>query len=185
MSIGRCRIVCVNFCWKINAIIKNNIVIKILSLSLQPNFYIKSYTPVICLGHVYQLLMKYSLTCMINGYVERCRWGHPRRVSGAAGIVILRRSLFCHFAPTVSTKLARYIAWLAGDVSIKENNVVSCVYVFLIITTNRLSIEHADWLKPHGTFKARAAKSWQRHFPVGFPVRVCVLNLLFINIFAR
>ena len=31
-------------------------------------------------------------------------------------------------------------------------------------------------------FNARDAKSWQRLFPVGFSVKVCALNLLFINI---
>ena len=46
-----------------------------------------------------------------------------------------------------------------------------------------LSIERAEWLKLHDMFNARDAKSWQRLFPVGFPVRVCALNLSFINIF--
>ena len=50
-------------------------------------------------------------------------------------------------------------------------------------TTRLLSIERADWLKLHDMFNARDAKSWQRQFPVGFPVKVCVLILLFTNIF--
>ena len=52
-----------------------------------------------------------------------------------------------------------------------------------IVSTHLLSIELTDWLKLHDMFNARDAKSWQRWFPVGFPVRVCALNLLFINIF--
>ena len=32
-------------------------------------------------------------------------------------------------------------------------------------------------------FKARGAKAWQHEFPVGFPVRVCASNLLYINLF--
>ena len=35
----------------------------------------------------------------------------------------------------------------------------------------------ADWSKLHDMFKARDATTWQHTFPVGFPVRVCALNL--------
>ena len=51
------------------------------------------------------------------------------------------------------------------------------------ITTHLLSMERSDWPKLHDMFKASDAKTWQCKFPVGFPVRVCALNLLFINIF--
>ena len=45
-------------------------------------------------------------------------------------------------------------------------------------------IQRADWPKLCDIpFKARDAKTRQRKFPVGFPVRVCTLNLLFFNIF--
>ena len=66
------------------------------------------------------------------------------------------------------------------------NSLLLCtLYVqwLLCITTHLLSIERADLLKLHEMFKARDAKSWQRLFPVGFPVRVCALNLLFFNIY--
>ena len=46
-----------------------------------------------------------------------------------------------------------------------------------------LSIEPADWPKLQDMFWARGAKTWQRQFPVGFPVRICALYLLFIEIF--
>ena len=51
------------------------------------------------------------------------------------------------------------------------------------VTTHLLSIGRADWQKLHYMFNARDAKSWQRELPVGFQVRNCALNLLFINIF--
>ena len=44
-----------------------------------------------------------------------------------------------------------------------------------------LSINHSDWPKLHDMFKARVANVWQCAFPVGFPVEVSALNLLFIN----
>ena len=53
------------------------------------------------------------------------------------------------------------------------------------VTTHLLSIGRADWLKLHYMFNACDAKSWQRELPVGFPVRNCALNVLFINIFSR
>ena len=62
------------------------------------------------------------------------------------------------------------------------SGLLSIWYPVSTLTTHLLSIEHADWLNLHDMFKARDAKSWQRWFPVGFPVRVCALNLLFINI---
>ena len=52
-----------------------------------------------------------------------------------------------------------------------------------IITTHLFFIERADWPKVHDMFKARDAIAWQREFPVGFPLRVCASNLIFINIF--
>ena len=52
-----------------------------------------------------------------------------------------------------------------------------------VLTTHLLSIERADWHKRQDMFKARNADTWQRKFPMGFPVRVCALNLLSINIF--
>ena len=45
-----------------------------------------------------------------------------------------------------------------------------------------LSIERADWPKLHDMFKTRDVSVWQCDFPVGFPVEVSALNLLFINI---
>ena len=51
------------------------------------------------------------------------------------------------------------------------------------VTTHLLSIERANWPKVHDMFKACDAKTWQHELPVGFQVRVCALNLLFINIF--
>ena len=45
------------------------------------------------------------------------------------------------------------------------------------------SNERADWPKLHDMFKARDAKTWQRGFPVGFPVIVCASNLLLVTIF--
>ena len=36
--------------------------------------------------------------------------------------------------------------------------------------------------KLHDIFEARAAKTWEREFTVRFPITVCALNLLFINI---
>ena len=51
------------------------------------------------------------------------------------------------------------------------------------MSTLLLSIERSDRPKLHDMFKARDAQTWQRKFPVGFPVRVCALNLSFINIF--
>ena len=57
---------------------------------------------------------------------------------------------------------------------------VKCICV-VFLTTHLLSIERADWPKPHDMFKARDAKAWQREFPVGSPV--CGSNLLLINIF--
>ena len=51
------------------------------------------------------------------------------------------------------------------------------------LTTHLLSNECTDWPKLHDMFKACDTKTWQREFPVGFPVRVCDLNLLLINIF--
>ena len=50
-------------------------------------------------------------------------------------------------------------------------------------TTHMLSIERADWPRLHDMFKARDAKAWQGEFPVGFPIRVCALHLLLIDIF--
>ena len=42
----------------------------------------------------------------------------------------------------------------------------------------------ARWLaKLHAMFKAHDAKTWQGKFLIGFPVRICVLNFLFIYIF--
>ena len=51
------------------------------------------------------------------------------------------------------------------------------------LTMHLLSIERADWPKLHDMFEACDANVWQREFPVGFPVEVSDLNLLFINIF--
>ena len=51
------------------------------------------------------------------------------------------------------------------------------------VTTHLLSIERADWPKQSDLFKASDAKTWKRKFSIGFPVRVCALNLLFVNIF--
>ena len=53
----------------------------------------------------------------------------------------------------------------------------------LAITTRLLSIERANWPKLHEVFKTRDANTWQREFPVGFPVEVCALNSLSNNIF--
>ena len=50
------------------------------------------------------------------------------------------------------------------------------------MATHLLSIELADWPKVHDMFKARDAKAWQRELPVEFPVRVCALKLLSINV---
>ena len=58
-------------------------------------------------------------------------------------------------------------------------------YSIHLLTTHLLSIERVDWLKLHDMFNARDAKNWPRKFPVGFPVSVCALNLLLINIFSR
>ena len=44
-------------------------------------------------------------------------------------------------------------------------------------------IECVDGPKLHDMFKARDAKTRQRKFPVGFPVKVCASKLLFIIIF--
>ena len=38
------------------------------------------------------------------------------------------------------------------------------------VTMHLLSIERTDWSKQPDMFKERDAKSWQREFPVGFPV---------------
>ena len=51
------------------------------------------------------------------------------------------------------------------------------------ITTHMVSIECVDGPKLHDMLKARDAKTRQRKFPVGFPVKVCALKLLFIIIF--
>ena len=51
------------------------------------------------------------------------------------------------------------------------------------LTTHLLSIKYADWPKQHDMFKARDANTSHRKFLVGFPVEVCALNSLFINIF--
>ena len=51
------------------------------------------------------------------------------------------------------------------------------------VTTHLLSIECSDWPKLHEIFEALDAKTWQRKFPAGFPVRVYALDLLFIKIF--
>ena len=51
------------------------------------------------------------------------------------------------------------------------------------LTKHLFSIERADWPMLHDMFKACDANVWQREFPVGFPVEVSDLNLLFINIF--
>ena len=49
--------------------------------------------------------------------------------------------------------------------------------------TRQPSIERADWPKLHDMFKTSDARTWQRKFPLGFLVKVCALNLLFIKIF--
>ena len=46
-----------------------------------------------------------------------------------------------------------------------------------------LSIERADGPKLHDMFKTPGANTWQREFAVGFPLEVCALNSLSINIF--
>ena len=51
------------------------------------------------------------------------------------------------------------------------------------LTTHLLSIGRTDWPKLHDIFKACVTNTWQRQIPVGFPVRVCDLYLLFIKIF--
>ena len=52
----------------------------------------------------------------------------------------------------------------------------------MLLTTQMLSIERADWPKLYDMFKARDTQAWQREFPVGFSFRVCASNLLLINI---
>ena len=52
-----------------------------------------------------------------------------------------------------------------------------------LLTTHLLPIECVHWTNQHDLFKARSTKTWQLQFPKGFPVRVCVLCLLFIIIF--
>ena len=53
----------------------------------------------------------------------------------------------------------------------------------LCVTTHLLSVERADWPKLHDMFKARDAKTWQRKFPPGFPVKfvpwICYSSTLF------
>ena len=53
------------------------------------------------------------------------------------------------------------------------------IYLKVIITTHMLSIERAGWPKLHDMFKARDAKTRQRKFPVGFPLSVWAITLLF------
>ena len=52
-----------------------------------------------------------------------------------------------------------------------------------VVSMHLLFIERTDWLKLLDRFNVRDTKSWQRWLTVRFPVRVCALNLLFINIF--
>ena len=52
-----------------------------------------------------------------------------------------------------------------------------------LLTTHLLSIEPAEWPKLREMFKAHDINTWQRAFPIGFPVEVCALNSLFFNIF--
>ena len=52
----------------------------------------------------------------------------------------------------------------------------------IYLTMHLLSIQRTDWPKLHDMFKARDAKTWQRSFPLGFPVTICASNLLSINI---
>ena len=50
-------------------------------------------------------------------------------------------------------------------------------------TTHLLTIERTDLPRLHNMFKARVVKTWQREYPVGFPVEVAALNSLFNIIF--
>ena len=59
-------------------------------------------------------------------------------------------------------------------------NMLISIYMWLNpITMHLLSIKRAVWPKLHNMFKARDSKAWQREFPV----TICALNLLLINIF--
>ena len=51
------------------------------------------------------------------------------------------------------------------------------------ITTHLISFERADWPKLHDVFKVRDVQASQRNFSTWFPIKVCTLNLLFINVF--
>ena len=51
------------------------------------------------------------------------------------------------------------------------------------VTTHLLSVGHTDCPKLHDMFGACDVKTWQRKFPVGFPVTVFAANLLFTTIF--
>ena len=62
-------------------------------------------------------------------------------------------------------------------------SVIYNVFIALAITTHLVYIDCADRPKLQDMFNARDVKTWQRKLPVGFPDRVCALNLLFINIF--
>ena len=55
--------------------------------------------------------------------------------------------------------------------------------ISFVLTTHLISIKRADWPKLHDMSKTRDCKAWQRKFPVGYPVTICALNLLLINIF--
>ena len=80
------------------------------------------------------------------------------------------------------TNHAHFSCWIFSALLHEASSMTPQEKWFPCLTTPLLSIEHADWSKLHDMFKIRDAKTWQRKFPVGFPVRVCALNLLFINI---
>ena len=62
----------------------------------------------------------------------------------------------------------------AIDMCMNRNDSSSCSHV---ITTHLLFNELRDM------FNLKHVKTWQRKFPVGFPIRICALDLLYINTF--
>ena len=53
------------------------------------------------------------------------------------------------------------------------------------ITEQLLSIQRADWPKLHDMFKARDSNTWQRQFPVEFPVQCFCLEFVIHQRFSR
>ena len=83
------------------------------------------------------------------------------------------RLLFC--IPLVTDDFLLWKAWYANHYFNTPSEFKSwCFYL--------LSIECADWSRLRDMYEACCAKIWQLKFPVGFPVKVCGLNLLFISI---